>query len=109
MNIKKTIKSLSVQEIRKKYPNRIPIQVTTMSADLNLDKTKYLVPNTLTFGEFMIILRKRINTLGPEEALFLFLNGTIPAGSHLISIYAKSLKNDEMLKCELCKENTFGS
>lgn len=106
---KKTRKSsLSVQEIKKKYPGRVPIHVTSTSPELPLDKVKYLVPATLTFGQFMFVLRKRIPTLGPEEALFLFVNGTLPAGSQLISMYAKSLGDAEMLRCELCKENTFG-
>lgn len=101
-------KPLSVQEIRKKYPNRIPIQINFKSSDIRLDKDKYLVPNTLTFSEFMIVIRKRISGLAPEEALFLFVNGSLPAGSQLISTYAKNLKNEEILTCDLCKENTFG-
>jgi hypothetical protein len=106
---KKTIKSsLSVQEIKRKYPGRVPIHVTSTSPELPLDKAKYLVPATQTFGQFMFVLRKRIPTLGPEEALCLFVNGTLPAGSQLISMYAKSLGEEEMLRCELCKENTFG-
>jgi hypothetical protein len=107
INMKKTMKALSVQEIRQKYPNRIPIHVTT-STDIVLDKAKYLVPDTLTFGGFMIVLRKRIQNLGSEEALFLFVKGILPANNQLISMYAKSLIDNEMIMCELCKENTFG-
>ena len=64
----------------------------------DVDKKKYLVPAELTVGQFIFIirfvftfmiwtkylkkyiLRKRIN-LRPEEALFFFVNGTIPSTS----------------------------
>ncbi|RXM36730.1 Gamma-aminobutyric acid receptor-associated protein-like 1 [Acipenser ruthenus] len=46
----------------------------------NLDKRKYLVPSELTVGQFYFLIRKRIH-LRPEDALFFFINNTIPPTS----------------------------
>uniref|UniRef100_A0A493TIL6 GABA type A receptor associated protein like 1 n=1 Tax=Anas platyrhynchos platyrhynchos TaxID=8840 RepID=A0A493TIL6_ANAPP len=43
----------------------------------DLDKRKYLVPSDLTVGQFYFLIRKRIH-LRPEDALFFFVNNTIP-------------------------------
>ncbi|KAB0397081.1 hypothetical protein E2I00_015352, partial [Balaenoptera physalus] len=46
----------------------------------DLDKRKYLVPSDLTVGQFYFLIRKRIH-LRPEDALFFFVNNTIPPTS----------------------------
>ena len=43
-----------------KYPQRVPI-IVDCKKELKLDKNKYIVPNDLTVGQFMYILKKRIN------------------------------------------------
>lgn len=97
--------------ILQKYPDRIPIIVhrvegnTTVS---DIDKKKYLVPNDLTVGQFMYVIRKRIN-LEPEQAIFIFINGTLPATSTLVSqIYDEQKDDDGFLYVEYSGENTFG-
>ena len=62
---------LSSQVIVEKAPKaRVP----------DLDKRKYLVPSDLTVGQFYFLIRKRIH-LRPEDALFFFVNNTIPPTS----------------------------
>lgn len=46
----------------------------------NLDRNKYLVPIDLTVGQFYYLIRKRIE-LKPEQALFFFVDNTIPPTS----------------------------
>lgn len=56
----------------------------------NLDRNKYLVPSDLTVGQFYFLIRRRI-ALSPNEALFFFVNDTIPPTSvTMSSLYAVS-------------------
>ncbi|MBN3284917.1 GBRL1 protein, partial [Polyodon spathula] len=70
------------EKIRKKYPDRVPVIVekAPKARVPNLDKRKYLVPSELTVGQFYFLIRKRIH-LRPEDALFFFINNTIPPTS----------------------------
>ena len=96
--------------IRKKYKDRIPIIVEEASnSKLNLDKHKYLVPGDLTIGQFMYVIRKRL-TLPPENAMYLFVNNTIPPQSELVHIlYDKHKEKCGFLFCVVSQESTFGS
>lgn len=95
-----------------KYPDRIPIICErSLKAGHDcpiIDKKKYLVPRELTIGQFLYVVRKRIR-LPPEKALFLFINGTIPTTSCLISeIYHRHKDEDGYLYITYGQENTFG-
>uniref|UniRef100_A0A8C5R7N1 Gamma-aminobutyric acid receptor-associated protein-like 1 n=1 Tax=Leptobrachium leishanense TaxID=445787 RepID=A0A8C5R7N1_9ANUR len=70
------------EKIRKKYPDRVPVIVekAPKARVPDLDKRKYLVPSDLTVGQFYFLIRKRIH-LRPEDALFFFVNNTIPPTS----------------------------
>ncbi len=97
--------------IRSKYPDRIPIicEKASRKSDVpDIDKNKYLVPVDLTVGQFIYVIRKRIK-LPPESALFLFINGTVPTASSLMSnIYESQKDPDGFLYITYAKENTFG-
>lgn len=97
--------------IKLKYPDRIPVICEVNKRDaqiLKLDKKKYLVPTDLTMGQFKYVLRKRIK-LAPEEALFIFVNGTIPPIAVLMKeIYKTYADADGYVYFSLCKEATFG-
>ena len=74
-----------------------------------LDKTKYLVPMDLTVGQFMFVLRKRMK-LSPEQAIFLFINGTIPSSNSLVhELYQQHKDVDGFLYLGYSGENTFGN
>jgi GABA(A) receptor-associated protein len=96
--------------IREKYPDRIPIIVQmSKSADLpSLDKHKYLVPQDLTIGQFVYVIRKRIK-LKPEKALYVYLNNTLPATASLIlNAYEQHKDLDGFLYFSVSGESTFG-
>ncbi len=99
------------QRVLEKYPNRIPIICEADSNNSNairLKKTKYLVPNSLTVGQFVFVLRKQ-TILKPEEALFITINNSLPPNAALMSqIYNEHRDVDGFLYAYLCKENTFG-
>ena len=100
-------------KIIKKYPDRIPVIVQKSNLDKEtkcINKRKYLVPRSLTVGQFLFVIRKRL-MLGPEKALFLFVNDGFvpPVGSLLGTIYEENADEDKFLYITYSAENTFGS
>ena len=97
--------------IRTKYTDRVPLIVEKSSncKTINdIDKHKYLVPNDLTVGQFIYVIRKRL-TLPPEMALYLFVAGTIPPTSALIiTVYNEMRDEDGFLYLTYGAENCFG-
>merc|ERR1712216_971310 len=59
-------------KIRKKHADRIPVicEKAEGSDILEIDRKKYLVPQELTVGQFVYVVRKRLR-LPPEKAIFL--------------------------------------
>ncbi|XP_057986443.1 autophagy-related protein 8C-like isoform X1 [Hevea brasiliensis] len=97
--------------IREKYHDRIPVIVEKAErSDVpDIDKKKYLVPADLTVGQFVYVVRKRIN-LSAEKAIFVFVNNTLPQTAALMSaIYEDSKDEDGFLYMTYSGENTFGS
>jgi len=105
------------QTVQKKYADRIPIVVgPARESSPTITAHKYLVPNDLTMGQFLQMLRLRIH-IKPEQALFVFItdiDGIHPdvlvSVSDIVShIYAK-YKNgsDGFLYMVYDVENTFG-
>lgn len=107
---KKNIKE-SIEKIRIKYPDKVPLFIYRSKKDKtlnNITNNKFLVPENLSIGQFMTIVRKRL-VLREDTALFLFVNNTIPCSSESISsIYEKHKNKDGMLVLEYCGENVFG-
>lgn len=95
----------------RKYPDRIPVicEIDSKSSnDIQLKKIKYLVPNSLTIGQFVFVLRKNM-TLKQEEALFIMVNNTLPPTAALMSeVYNQHKDLDGFLYAFISKENTFG-
>ena len=98
--------------IKEKYKDRVPIIVEkSHKSDIaNIDKKKYLVPEDITVGQFVYIIRKRID-LTSEKAIFLFTEkNTIPPTSSVISeIYDQHKNDDDFLYLIYAGENTFGN
>lgn len=94
-----------------KYPDKIPVicERRASSKMENIDKEKYLVPNDLTVGQFIYVIRKRLH-LPPEKAIFLFVNGRIPVISRSIAdLYETDKDFDGFLYILYSDENVFGS
>jgi len=99
------------EKIRRKYPDRVPVIVEKApKAKIgDLDKKKYLVPSDLTVGQFYFLIRKRIH-LRPEEALFFFVNNTIPPTSATMgSIYQEYHEEDFFLYIAYSDESVYGA
>lgn len=96
--------------IAEKYPNRIPVIVErAKKSDIpELDKRKYLVPTSMTIGQFTYIIRKHIE-LSSEEGIFLFVNNVLPSTSARIgTIYDEYKDIDNFLYFSVDRESVFG-
>ena len=99
------------ESILKKYPSRIPVIVekSKRCKDISdIDKTKYLVPDDLTMGQFLFVIRKRLK-LTPDKALFVFINNKLITTHALMSqVYQDEKEEDNFLYIHYTSENTFG-
>jgi GABA(A) receptor-associated protein len=96
--------------IREKYPNRIPVicEKAANSDVPDVDKKKYLVPHDLSVGQFLYVIRKRIQ-LPSSMAIYLFVNNTIPPTSlMMLMLYEQHADEDGFLYMSYSGENTFG-
>ena len=99
-------RSFESKKIIEKYPNRLPVIVE--STQFKLDKHKYLVPKNLTLGEFIQVLRKKIN-ITQDEAIFLLINNKSPmSGSTTEHIYENEKSECGFLFIQITKESVFG-
>jgi len=99
------------ERILKKYPDRVPVivqRVENNDAIPDVDKKKYLVPSDLTVGQFVYVIRKRIK-LNPDQAIYVFVNNTLPPTASLISqMYNEHKDEDGFLYFSISGESTFG-
>jgi GABA(A) receptor-associated protein len=105
--VQRSKESITIQQ---RFPGRVPIIVErAKNSDVPLiDKKKYLCPDTLTIGQFIYVVRKRLS-LPPEKALFLFVKNTLPmASSFLREVYAQYRDIDGFLYMTYAGESTFG-
>lgn len=98
------------ERIRTKYPERIPIicEKNWNSKLTSLNRSKFLIPAEFTIGQFMYIIRKRLE-LPCEKAIFVFVAGTIQSVSaDMLSLYDKLKDKDGFLYVTFSDENVFG-
>ena len=96
--------------ILSRYPGRVPIIVERVQKSHvpEIDKNKFLCPDTLTVGQFMYVIRRRMS-LPPETALFLFVGNTLPmASSFMKELYSQHRDSDGFLYMQYAGESTFG-
>ena len=97
-------------KIRNKHPDRIPVIVekAARSDIATVDKKKYLVPANLTMGQFVYVIRKRID-LSPETAIFIYVDNVLPLTSSAMSLIYEDYKDEDgFLHITYSGENTFG-
>jgi GABA(A) receptor-associated protein len=95
-----------------KYPDRVPViceRSRSSSRDCPfIDKKKYMVPRNLTVGQFMYVIRNRLN-LPSDKSIFLLINGFIPSSFQSFGlIYELHKDTDCFLYVSYSFENTFG-
>lgn len=94
--------------IKKKHPRRIPIIIEPISKNVVFDKNKFLVEDDLTLGQFIFILKKRVN-MNEKNALFLMFNDNFfPISTLMSEIWDIEKDDDNFLYGTFMVENTFG-
>ena len=74
----------------------------------DIQKNKYLVPKDIKIHQLQFIIRKRLD-IKKSEALFIYINNTIPPSNSLISEIYDNLKDEDgFLYITYSNENTFG-
>ena len=105
------LREKEAKRVRNKYPDLVPVICERVkNSELpNTMRRKYLVPQSLTMGQFMYVLRRRIN-LDANRAMFLFLEGNTlaPTAELVSSLYETHKDDDGFLYMEYSGENTFG-
>lgn len=102
------------EKIKQKYEDKIPVIVEKHKGCTleDIDKQKFLIPFDMTVAQFIYVIRKRIS-LTDKEALFIFVDKTLPMTSQTIRSLYESYKDredfDGFLYITYCNENTFGS
>lgn len=98
-----------IDRLRTKYPDRVPFfLIKGDNSSIEIAKNKFLIPSTLTFGEFTYSIRK-LYKLKPEKAMYFYINDTIPNNSELVSVIHEKYKSgDGTVHVVYSEENTFG-
>ena len=96
-----------------KYPGRVPVVVERSRSSVSLpqiDKPKFLAPNELTVGQFLFVVKKRLQC-SSEQAMYLLANDTtlMNASSSMCTVFEQYRDEDGFLYVAYAIENTFGS
>ena len=102
---------LETTNILKKYPNKIPVICEKCKTNIDcpdIDKNKYLVPSDLTVGQFLYIIRKRVQ-ITAEKAIYIFIDNKMPPTAQTMSYLYEQYKDDDgFLYVLYAAESTFG-
>lgn len=108
INKKSSFKKKDIDKITMNHPNMIPVVIKDASSDLDFSKSKFLVPNDLTMGQFFYVLRKNTK-ITHNEGVFIMINNIMVQPNKLIKEYYHTVNNNKgLLMITVCKENTFG-
>jgi len=101
-----------VNSIRAKFSSKIPIIVERYHKEKNLpmlDKSKFLVPEEVTLGQFVTIVRNRMS-LSPTQSFYLIINEKSMGAmsTSLREIYETDKDEDGFLYMTYASQEMFG-
>ena len=107
-------RTLEAERIISKYPTRVPIIVEKAPVCKTLqplDREKFLVPSDMQVSEFYFVIRKRMQDLNPNEALFFFVGDGVMAKPSLTlkEMYDEYKDADGFVYMSYSGESTFGA
>ena len=90
-----------------KYQQHVPI-IIECKKGINIDKHKFVITKSITIGQVLYIIKKRIDIL-PQQAIFLICNNILLMNTDIIeNVYNKYKDEDGFLYIFITLENTFG-
>ena len=90
-----------------KYPDRVPVMVQS-KVDAETQVLKYMVPRDRTIAQMIVQLRKHIK-MTPKQAIYLFINNTLPPNSATVGeIWEQHRNSENVLQIVYALETTFG-
>lgn len=101
---------VNVADVRRRHPNCVLLRMKRReNCTLRpLRRSHFVVPRTLTVGDLMILIRRRL-ALSPDRALFLLIAGRMVACSQLIAhLDTEENREDGVLTAYFTDENAFG-
>ncbi|KAJ8405157.1 hypothetical protein AAFF_G00321480 [Aldrovandia affinis] len=101
-----------VCSIRSKFPNKLPVIVERYIREKHLpllDKTKFLVPFELTMGQFLALLRSKID-LDATQALYLLVSDRSMScmAASMGEVYSQYRDPDGFLYMTYASQDMFG-
>jgi GABA(A) receptor-associated protein len=93
-----------------RYPSRVPIIVfPSDETQPKIEKNKFLVPNDLTFSQFIYTMKKYLKTKS-DQTIFIFThnNNLVPSNWMVSELHDKYKKEDGFVYLFYSLENTFG-
>lgn len=103
-------RKMQTELIKQKHPNRIPVYVYKhrKSKYDDIAKHKFLVPDDITVGQFVYIIRKHLK-LESDQGIFIFVDNVLPpTGDIMCSLYSKYSDPDGFLYIAFSHESAFG-
>ncbi|UVC49901.1 autophagy protein 8I [Theileria orientalis] len=107
-----------VSKLRSKFKNRIPIVcVPSHNASFKLERSKFLVPMNMLYGEFKYIFQKHLTCqymddpkfYGKNSTIYLYVNNKIPKISTALGdLFRKHKSEDGIMYMVYSSENTLG-
>lgn len=105
---------MNYELLRERFPGRVFVLLDRAAANQGgrdmpmIDKHKFIIPNDMTVGQFMFIVRKRLS-LPPEKAMFLFVKNTLPTTGQMMSeVHRAHADPDGFLRMVYTGEAVFG-
>ena len=97
---------MRIEVIRERYPDHVPCHINFEGATV----LKLILPCCTRVCEMHLCVRKRMITKGiqvrAEEALFVFVDGMVPASSSFVSDF--DIDKSKPVTFEVQRETTFG-
>ncbi|XP_029468731.1 microtubule-associated proteins 1A/1B light chain 3C-like [Rhinatrema bivittatum] len=101
-----------VTAMRKKFPRKLPVIVERYPKEKvlpGLEKTKFLVPQELTLGQFAAVIRNRM-PISPSQAVYFLVNNQslVSMSLSMAEVHAENRDEDGFLYITYASQEAFG-